>query len=47
MENHPWVDDPSEELIRLEEQGANIDFNEADPNDPNNADDNKNKNINV
>lgn len=28
MENHPWVDDPAEELLRLEEQGANIDFNE-------------------
>jgi SPP1 family phage portal protein len=36
MEHHPWVDDPSEELIRLEEQGANIDFNEPDPNNPDN-----------
>ena len=36
MEHHPWVDDPSEELIRLEEQGANIDFNEPDPNKPDN-----------
>lgn len=28
MEHHPWVEDASEELLRLEEQGANIDFNE-------------------
>lgn len=33
MEHHPWVEDASEELLRLEEQGANIDFNE-DPNNP-------------
>lgn len=33
MEHHPWVEDASEELLRLEEQGSNIDFSE-DPNNP-------------
>lgn len=37
MENHPWVGNTAEELLRLEEQGANIDFNE----DPNNTDNSK------
>lgn len=35
MEHHPWVEDAGEELLRLEEQGANLDFTE-DPNNPGN-----------
>lgn len=35
MENHPWVDNPSKELIRLGEQGASIDFDEY-PDNPDN-----------